>query len=423
MLPDRRRILIVSYEFPPIQGPGIWRTLGFARHLPPLGWQVEVLCSDRSHWHARTDPALLGRIPAEVPVHRVRGVPFGARLGRVLPERVVGALRRRFPDPLLIPTLKLITRALTTVAAGRGTFVLTSGPPHVVHLVGLALKRWRGCTWVADYRDPWMDDPALSWVGSYRHGLGLRAERMVMREADLVTTVTPSWHRMLAARRPGRATVLIRNAADLEGIELPVPERPCPAQDRVLLFPGTPQPGNSAATLWEGIRRHLTVAGAGPRCRFAFLGLHADMHALVRSWGIGDRVEDLGPQPHRRALALMQGADGILVPVRATPASAGVIPAKIYEAIALRKFVLLVADPEGDAAALVRCYGRGTAASSRDPDSVVRALDAFARMPPDDAGFVVPPPLAKWSRTAAAQDLDRAIRGLESGEPFSPTCP
>jgi glycosyltransferase involved in cell wall biosynthesis len=228
---------------------------------------------------------------------------------------------------------------------------------------------------------------------------------------------------MLAARRPGRPTVLIRNAADLEGIELPLPERPWPKQDRVLLFPGTPQPGNSAATLWEAIRRHLTVAGAGPRCRFAFLGLHADMHALVRSSGIGDRVDDLGPQPHHRALALMQGADGILVPVRATPASAGVIPAKIYEAIALRKFVLLVADPQGDAAALVRSYGRGATASSSDPDSVARALDAFARTPPEDADFVIPPPFAGWSRTAAAQDLDRALRGLESGEPFNPTCP
>ena len=154
-----------------------------------------------------------------------------------------------------------------------------------------------------------------------------------------------------------------------------------------------------------------------------FLGLHADIHALVRAWDLGAWVEDLGPQPHRRALALMQGADGLLVPVRPSGATTGVIPAKTYEAIALRKPIVLVADPAGDAAALVRTYGRAIVASSSDAGAVARAFDAFAGDPSIGAAPAMPAALAGWSRQAAARDLDRAIRGLGTGEPFTPSCP
>ena len=421
---DRRQILIVSYDFPPIQGPGIWRSLGFARHLPALGWTVRVACSDRNYWHSRTDPALLERIPDGVGVHRVRGIPWGARFGRVLPERIAGPLRWRFPEPLLIPILKLAAHALAVASPGSKWCVLTSGPPHVVHLVGLILKRLRGCTWIADYRDLWMDDPVLAWKGGYQRALGHRAERAVMQEADLVVTVTPTWRDLLAARRAGRPTVLIRNAADFDGIELPQAERPWQAGGPVLLFPGTPYTDNGPPALFDGIRRHLVAPGEDrPRCRFAFLGLHGDFRTRVADWGLGPHVLDLGPQPHARTLALMQGADGILVPLRHAATTGGAIPAKAYEAMALGKPILLVADPAGDAAELARAYGRAVIASSTDAEDVARALDTFARQPASDVAAPVPAALAGWSRQAAAMDLDRAIRGLETGEPFSPTCP
>ena len=407
-----KRLVIVSYEFPPVQGPGVWRALGWSRYLPEFGWKVTVVASDRSHWHDRTDPSLLPLIPATTTVARIRGVPFGTYLQRFLPSAVVGYLRRRLPDPLAIPTLKLLVRALGEMKSGEECCLLTSGPPHVVHLVGLVLKTLKRCTWIVDYRDLWMDDPAMAWRGGYQRRLGLYLENVVLTRADLVMTVAPRWRRSLAARRPGRKTILIRNASDLmisNGCQC---ERPWPAGERVLLFPGTPQPNNSLDGLWEGIDQFLkTPEGQDGSTRFAFMGLGPNAHEEIRARGIASAVEDLGPQPLTRAISLMRGADGILVPVRRGPVSSGTIPAKLYDAIALSKFILLIAEPEGDAAALLKGYPDHTICAADDPVLLAKAFAEFTRWRSENSQIARAPVLPPdWSRRSAALELSEALK-------------
>lgn len=408
-----RRLVLVSYDFPPIQGPGVWRAMGFVRHLPDLGWSVTVCASDRSHWHNRTDPDLLTLLPGTVKVDRVRGIPFGHHLHRLLPERVVRRLGRMWPDQLLLPALKLARCALREIRDDQAV-ILTSGPPHIVHLAGLIARRLRRCVWVADYRDPWMDDEVHAGRGRLQRAFGRRLERATMRRADLVTVVTPTWHKTIAARRGNRPTLLLPNASDFDTVPAPAPHRPWSPRERVLLFPGTPQPGNNTMTLWHGIAgyRDALPAGASP-VRFAFMGLGAIAHDLSRALGIDDLIEDIGPQPWHRATALIGGADGIIVPVQRTPTSSGVVPAKIYDAMAQGRFILFLGDPEGDAARLLRRYPWTGLADSGDPHAIATAIRHFAEaaLPPRDAPRPAPP----WTRRTVARDLHRAIESLVAG--------
>jgi len=429
-----RRIVLVNFDFPPIQGPGVWRTLGFAAHLPKLGWGVSVIASDRPTWHSRIDPSLLGRIPAGVRVHRVRGRAAGSILQRVMPARVVRAWRDVLPSPVAIPALKMV--ALALAHAPRKPFaILTSGPPHVSHLVGLVLKRTHACTWIADFRDLWMDDPEQAWAGWYQTRLGLETELAVLHGADTVVTVSPTWAEALR-RKGGKAPVhLIRNAADATADALPPAERPWPVTERVVLFAGTPQPNNTAwrfqgsgpdgkeDDLWEGIRRYLhsTTGGQAP-VRFAFLGLNPAIHDRLARFGIAASVDDLGPQRHERALALLQGADAALVPQRTSGSevSRGTIPAKIYQAMAAGKHIILLADPEGDAARMLAGYPH-TLAAGNDPAAIAEAFRRFAEQAPASHESAIPPEFVAWSRHAATVELDRLIRELNPAfEPESP---
>ena len=404
--PARRPLLLVSYDFPPVQGPGIWRALGMARHLPEFGWDVQVFAADRSHWHARQDSELLSRVPAAVSVTRVRAVPFGRGPLAALPEPLARRIRGLVPDPLLLPVLRLLAAVRRAAPPGPRVLV-TTGPPHVVHLIGLALARSPDWYWVADYRDPWMDDEAQRWRGPYQSWLGRNAEQAVLERADLVTTVSPTWERQLSTRRQA-PTALIRNATNIESGTVPDAERPWPAHERVLLFPGTPQPGNSSMTIWDGIRDYAQRCGGGSPLRLVFTGLYEDVHAIIREYGIGHLVEDIGPQPYRRALALMRGADGILVPVSTPPTSPGTIPAKIYDALALGCSIFLLADPEGDAAALLAGGGHMVVPSG-DPGEFAEGLRRFASGEPTKDP-TVPADLIGWDRRASAEALDRLLR-------------
>ena len=409
----RRRILLVNFDFPPLQGPGIWRTLGFATHLPALGWDVSVFCSDRNPWHNRTEPGLLNRLSPEVRIHRVKGRSAGAFAGRFLPSRAVLAWRKLLPNPLLVPAMKLAAKAM--VHAPREPFaVLTSGPPHISHLVGLVLKRTRRCVWIADFRDLWMDDPIQAWPGWYQPGLGRAVEQAVLRNADAVMTVTRTWAALLG-EKAARPVAMIRNASDTDEQALPPPERPWPHSDRVLLFAGTPQRNNTTDDLWLGIRKYLDTLPAGQApIRFVFLGLDPEIRNNISRLGIAERIEDLGPQPQERAAALLRGADAALIPIKAagTAASRGTVPAKIYLAVALAKPIVLLADCDSEAAALLADYPH-TFAPSDNPDAIAAALHRFNAEPTGLRAPCPPSELAGWSRFTAAAALDRLIAGLD----------
>jgi glycosyltransferase involved in cell wall biosynthesis len=135
---------------------------------------------------------------------------------------------------------------------------------------------------------------------------------------------------------------------------------------------------------------------------------------LARDLGISETIDDLGPQTHDRALALLQGADGALIPLKTTGSvvTRGTIPAKLYEAVALGKPVLLLAEPDGDAARLLEGYPHEFA-DGGDANAVATAIGRFVRTPSSGEPPCQPPPsLAGWSRTAAATQLDELLREL-----------
>lgn len=68
-----KRVLIVAYFFPPVSNMGSHRILRFVRHLPEFGWEPVVLTGATPGWR-QTDERLLARLPADVAVHRARGI-------------------------------------------------------------------------------------------------------------------------------------------------------------------------------------------------------------------------------------------------------------------------------------------------------------------------------------------------------------
>jgi hypothetical protein len=117
-----RKLLIVTYHFPPSGAVAAFRMLGFARHLPRFGWQVGVVAPPRVP-HEPVDEALLDRVPPKTTVFpapypdslpaqlATRFVYHGVWVPRALPA-ILGAVHRFKPDA-----------------------VLTSGPPHCVHFL------------------------------------------------------------------------------------------------------------------------------------------------------------------------------------------------------------------------------------------------------------------------------------------------
>jgi hypothetical protein len=251
-----RKILLISYHFPPSTEVGGLRAANFVRQLPRFGWEPSVLTLkdrylekvdlEKLKYVGSVKIAKAGRMPTLSPVylgikgiaqrlfkrsnptasmsgsHGRAGIPSGR-----MAETVARKLRRYILSFLSLPDEQrnwvwpAVFQAIRLIRRDKIDCILTSSPPYSVHLVGWLLKCFTGVRWIADYRDPWMTG------GSKRMYLtcaaSLKIERWlewkVVQKADLVVANTEmlceAFRKAYGSRLPDRF-ICITNGFDGE---------------------------------------------------------------------------------------------------------------------------------------------------------------------------------------------------------------
>jgi glycosyltransferase involved in cell wall biosynthesis len=393
--PSALKLYFVNIDFPPVGGPGVWRTLAFAKYAALAGHGVKVFTSDRSSWHTRSDPALLAQLPVGVEVRRISSV-FLSDIRRNMEARIAQARNGRFkrllegldwrirgywPDNAIHWALKCALAVWRSARRERPDAVFTTGPSHLSHLAGFLASRLLGIRWVMDYRDPWIEQRGHQIIqGPYQQVLFERLERRFLKQADAVVSVSPSWLEMLKAKVPdqGAKFHLIRNGQDLDESVLSPPLGCSDSSARPLWlhFNGTIQPNNNLIGNLREALALLRAAGYMPAdLRISFSGLPAGALDGEDPQDTAAFLQDLGAMPLAVSLATCQQADCLLLPIRDQGLiSLGAIPAKTYEAMALGKHILgLVPDP-CDARALLEDYPLSHLSRSLSPEGIAEVL-------------------------------------------------
>ncbi|MBM4071698.1 MAG: glycosyltransferase family 4 protein [Planctomycetes bacterium] len=296
-----KRVLVLTYHFPPSAATGSYRLLGLARDLPKLGWDVIVVAPPRMPYEPE-DAGLGKEVPAET---IVISVPY-PKLGQFW------LARRLAPDGVWLPAaLRACGQA---IARYRPAALLTSSPPHTVQIGGFALKRMHGLPWIADFRDPWLmhDGGPLSRKLMTRwHRFW---EKRVIGAADRVIANAPNAGYTLRRVFPQHTSKIatVTNGFDPERFELP-PARVAGSAIR-LLHSGELYWGRDPRPLLTAIGELQRQCGhdAG-RLEMHFQGqVHLsdfDPDAYLRREGLEGVAFFEGQVPYRQALAEMVKAD------------------------------------------------------------------------------------------------------------------
>ncbi len=355
-----RKLLILTYHFPPSAASGTFRMLGFVQHLPRFGWQCVVVAPPGLPWEP-TDEVLLGRVPAETAVYR--------------PPYPVGwiwkPLRKAFPWGAWLPFAAV--RCYQAIRDYRPDAVLTSGPPHAVHLLGRRLHRWTGLPWVADFRDPWVaGDP--SQTSRKVPGWEARAEHCVMREADAIVVNTPGAGDLLRHAYPQYAAKMtpITNGYDPERFEAnPIP--PLSGSTIDIIHTGQIYARRSPVALLEAIQQLGTPALGGKALRVRFIGNFQleeekkETEDRIRR-GLEGMVFLEGQVSYNQSIRAMVQSDVLLL--LDTPGRRAGVPAKLYEYIGSGRPILALAEPDSDVAWVLK--------ESQVPHRIAPLLDVEA---------------------------------------------
>lgn len=412
-----RRILIVSYFFPPLGGTGGYRAVKLVKHLPRFGFEVAVLTPRVPSYYC-FDPSLTSEIPVTTRVVRSASLdPFrlyavfsgpgedGDRASRAsrgaLFRRLTGVAKSVntwlfLPDnsagwlPFAVPAGKRFLRS------EGADLIVSLSVPHTDHLVARALRRATGIPWIADFRDEWVANPDLVPPTPVHRAIQTRLARSVLREADGVVAANDTVRRLLEGLlpipRPGRFET-VHNGFDEEDFAGLDPGGPSPggrARPFTMHFSGTFHRRLDPGPVFAGIARALASERI-PRgdFRLEVVGAQQDrLPPLLAEAGIADVTALAGFRPHREALRLMAAADLLLLLVSRTPGAEMYSTGKLYEYLRTGR-PILVAAPDGEATALVSECRAGAVAPPDDPDAIAeRIVAAYASREANRGRFV-----------------------------------
>jgi glycosyltransferase involved in cell wall biosynthesis len=396
-----RKVLFVSYAFPPTGGAGVQRAVKFVKYLPSYGWKPIVLTAANpsvpvmeNDFQGDLDPQLrVLRARTWEPSYSVKASLAGGQ-GRSA-SRLRSAVRRYAskilqPDPQILWNRSAFQLAKRALAGESLDAIVVSGPPFSSFLLGCKLKKHFGVPLVLDFRDEWM------LVGRYMENHQM--------QGSLVRRQLASMHRVLAAADAAIATTQASAAeimahcmtiAGQAGMPSCSPPRVCciyngfdPDDMREIGLPASWNRSSFTSsedalsserrlqivytgTLWNLTdigpvvssleQLHVRSSQLASRIELVTVGrcTAGQTSLLDRLSSTSVRVTPLAYLPHADALRLAAKADLLLLLLAAEVGAERVVPAKLFEYLALRRPVLAVV-PTGETADLLRPFSQAT---------------------------------------------------------------
>ncbi|MBI1787513.1 MAG: glycosyltransferase [Acidobacteria bacterium] len=428
-----RKLLLISYVFPPAGGVAVQRALSLAKYLPPNGFEVHVLKASNAAVPT-SDPDLLKQIPPSVTVHgaftpelpyhlrqriwaligrgaKPTAAPTPTHRGKSLPQRLIE--RILCPEPEVLWTPFALRKARSIIRDHGIEAVLVTVPPFSAFLVGNSLKReFPHLKLISDFRDEWLEFYLGDFgfqSGDYTRQRAEQIQRQTVEISDRIVAVTPSSLAKIQCRYPEQSRdkfVCITNGYDPDAFAGFTPRRH--GRNRTLVtYVGTVYKPCSP-------RAYLDSLDAMPeeirsRIETRFVGRVSDgERATLESRK--SPVEVLGFRPHGEALKFIEETDYLLL----TEASPITLPGKLFEYMATGKPILGLSPPGSECERVLRETGAGVCVDPANCAAVSAMIEtAYQRAQAGD--FSAPPDrelIRRYERPRLAADYGRLIAGL-----------
>ncbi|SDD03178.1 Glycosyltransferase involved in cell wall bisynthesis [Algoriphagus faecimaris] len=422
----QKRVLIITYYWPPSGGSGVQRWLKFAKYLPEFGWEPVIFTPENPDFDIK-DPSLEKEISPSLEVIKFPiWEPYSifAKLrgrkknhpSRVLEQKDKSLLEKvgiwaranlLVPDPRVFwvkPSVKFLT---DLVENGQFQAVITTGPPHSMHLIGKALKEKTGIYWLADFRDPWSEWefldtlPMRDKIREKHQAL----EQEVLRKADRILTISPTFQ--LDFERLSRREVdLLTNGFDSNDLPADFEEKKKAKSGFHLVYTGVIDSIRNPIPLLKAFREEFIDSEQAVRISFVGKVSEVVQNFVTEDTWLSEHVFFPGYVAHEEVFQFYADASALLLILTDTKNAKGNIPGKVFEYLSTGVPVLAIGDPKGDTAKILRETGAGKVIPHFDQVKMQVALRKLCEGKIVSADSEL---IAKFSRKNLTQQLSQLL--------------
>ena len=396
-----KKVLIITYYWPPAGGPGVHRWLSFTKHLLELGYQPIVVVPKAPHYPLYDD-SNLRMIPKnietiEVPIFEPYAIagklsPQSTnknKKGIIDPEDHQTYLQRSMlyvrgnyfiPDARkfwIKPVVKKLRKYLKDSPVNK---MITTGPPHSVHLIGEKLKNeFPSMKWLADFRDPWTNI-------SYHDQLKMKAaakqkhqdlEKKVLNSADQLI-VTSFQTQQEFQEKTDTPVELITNGYE----NWEKPDDLSLSDNFTLLHIGSLQKGRNPRVLWEVLKEL-----ADDDIKFnEFLEIQIigsisnEINQSIKHYGLKKYTYFNKHISHQQSLEMQSSSMLLLLIEENAQLKSGIIPAKFFEYLYAKRPIVAIGPENWDVEKLIHETKSGQVFSYQDKTTLKKHIsEAFKK--------------------------------------------
>ncbi|WP_374957930.1 glycosyltransferase [Gilvibacter sp.] len=375
---EPKKVLVITYYWPPAGGPGVQRWLKFCTYLPEFGIKPTVYTPENPSYPI-VDEALVKEVPVDLEILRHpiwEPYAIGKRVGKDATQTLSKGIIDE--DPSLLKKFLLFVRGNFFIPDARKAWVkpsvkflkrhleensydtvITTGPPHSVHLIGLQLQKELGIPWVADFRDPW------TTIG-YHKSLRLlpwnarkhkKLEAAVLQAADHILVTSPSTKKEFEeiSKRPINVITNGYDRSNKPESQIDLDKSFSIAHIGSLLAKRNPEP------LWKMLAYLCANDAAFKKdLKLVFAGVVAkEVKDSLRAHGLLEHAEFKGYVDHSEAIALQHQSQLLLLLEINSPETRAILPGKLFEYMMAKRPILALGPKGSDIKQLLEESGSG----------------------------------------------------------------
>lgn len=377
-----KKVLIITYYWPPSGGGGVQRWLKFVKYLRQFGWEP-VIYTPENPESPQLDQSLVNEIPAELEVLKTKVWEpyrwYKTFTGRKMDERIQTAFLSEKKKPGLTEKLSIWIRGnvfipdarrywikpsvkflKTWLLQNKVDLIVSTGPPHSMHLIGMQLKRQTGIPWLADFRDPWTN------IDYYQDlMLGKRADRKhhqlelrVLKNADVVTVVSPGMSKEFNEIY-NRNYAVIPNGFDTSDFEKT--EMLNPESGFSLAHIGALVKTRNPLILWKVLNELCKESDTfSADLKIKLIGnVDVFVRESLQANELMDKLEILPYLPHEEVVKEQMRTQVLLLLINRTPNAHLILTGKLFEYMGAGRPIIGIGPVAGDAATILKETGAG----------------------------------------------------------------
>ena len=354
------KVLIITYYWPPAGGSGVQRWLKFVKYLQEFGIEPVVYTVDNANY-PKEDATLINEVPKNIEILKQpiweptdilfwkKNKPQKSGVSNVGNSGLLSFVRGNFfiPDPKIFwvkPSVKYLQEYLDS---NKVDTIISTGPPHSMHLIAQKLHQKNNLKWIADFRDPWSDlyyNKDFNQL-SFAKNKNKRLEESVLKNADCVLTVSNSLKEEFT--KTANRVEVITNGFDDEVLT----EDSIILDDKFTISYIGLLPKQSNPKVLFKVLKELCFKNEDFKndLKLNFIGdISDEVKAEITNNQLNENTNFVGYVNHSEAIEYQKKAQVLLLLIPNIEKSKGILTGKLFEYLTAKRPILAIGPEEGD---------------------------------------------------------------------------